>query len=431
MKRVILDSLKEWKTSYRRKPLLLQGARQVGKTWILKEFAKDSFTSSAYINFLDNKDAVSLFERNLDIDQILEAIEIQSRTKIKGADTLLILDEIQECPEALSVLKPLYERYPEIPIVAAGSLLGVALHSNTSFPVGKIDHLFMYPMSFYEYLLAVDESLCRPLDSKDPDLIEVFSNQYIEALKRYYFIGGMPEAVLAYIETKDFSEVRKVHDRLLFDYEHDFSKHATPLLSERIRMLWNSTPAQLGRENKKFLYSAIKKGARARGYEEAIQWLVDAGLLLRVNRISKPGIPLSGYENKDAFKLYMLDVGLLGASSHINPTSIIKGNALFTEFKGALTENFVCQELLATGGIQANYWSSDSSEGEVDFVYACNNTVIPVEVKAEVNLRAKSLRSFITRYDLRKGYRVSLAGFKDQEWIENVPLYAISMLPGF
>lgn len=431
MKRVILDSLKEWKTSYRRKPLLLQGARQVGKTWILKEFAKDSFTSSAYINFLDNKDAVSLFERNLDIDQILEAIEIQSRTKIKGADTLLILDEIQECPEALSALKPLYERYPEIPIVAAGSLLGVALHSNTSFPVGKIDHLFMYPMSFYEYLLAVDELLCRPLDSKDTDLIEAFSNQYIEALKRYYFIGGMPEAVLAYIETKDFSEVRKVHDRLLFDYEHDFSKHATPLLSERIRMLWNSTPAQLGRENKKFLYSAIKKGARARGYEEAIQWLVDAGLLLRVNRISKPGIPLSGYENKDAFKLYMLDVGLLGASSHINPSSIIKGNALFTEFKGALTENFVCQELLATGGIQANYWSSDSSEGEVDFVYECNNTVIPVEVKAEVNLRAKSLRSFITRYDLKKGYRVSLAGFKDQEWIENVPLYAISMLPGF
>lgn len=431
MKRVILDSLKEWKTSYRRKPLLLQGARQVGKTWILKEFAKDSFTSSAYINFLDNKDAVSLFERNLDIDQILEAIEIQSRTKIKGADTLLILDEIQECPEALSALKPLYERYPEIPIVAAGSLLGVALHSNTSFPVGKIDHLFMYPMSFYEYLLAVDEPLCRPLDSKDTDLIEAFSNQYIEALKRYYFIGGMPEAVLAYIETKDFSEVRKVHDRLLFDYEHDFSKHATPLLSERIRMLWNSTPAQLGRENKKFLYSAIKKGARARGYEEAIQWLVDAGLLLRVNRISKPGIPLSGYENKDAFKLYMLDVGLLGASSHINPSSIIKGNALFTEFKGALTENFVCQELLATGRIQANYWSSDSSEGEVDFVYECNNTVIPVEVKAEVNLRAKSLRSFITRYDLKKGYRVSLAGFKDQEWIENVPLYAISMLPGF
>lgn len=214
MKRVILDSLKEWKTSYRRKPLLLQGARQVGKTWILKEFAKDSFTSSAYINFLDNKDAVSLFERNLDIDQILEAIEIQSRTKIKGADTLLILDEIQECPEALSALKPLYERYPEIPIVAAGSLLGVALHSNTSFPVGKIDHLFMYPMSFYEYLLAVDEPLCRPLDSKDTDLIEAFSNQYIEALKRYYFIGGMPEAVLAYIETKDFSEVRKVHDRL-------------------------------------------------------------------------------------------------------------------------------------------------------------------------------------------------------------------------
>ncbi len=430
MKRIILNQLKEWKTSYRRKPLLLQGARQVGKTWILKEFAEESFVSSAYINFFDNDDTSSIFRRGLGIDQILEAIEIQSQTKIKDNDALIILDEIQECPEALASLKTLHEKYPEIPVVAAGSLLGVALHSNTSFPVGKIDHLFMYPMSFYEYLFAVDEPLCKPLDNGDADLIEAFSNRYIEALKHYYFIGGMPEAVLAYIETEDLNEVRKVHNRLLFDYEHDFSKHAAPLLSERIRMLWNSVPAQLGRENKKFLYSAIKKGARARGYEEAIQWLVDAGLLLRVNRISKPGIPLSAYENKDAFKLYMLDVGLLGAASHISPTSIIEGNTLFTEFKGALTENFVCQELLSTGGIRANYWSSDSSDGEVDFIYESNNAVIPVEVKAEINLRSKSLRSFITRYDVKKGYRLSLAGFKDQEWVTNIPLYAMNMLPG-
>lgn len=429
MKRIILERLRSWKASYRRKPLILQGARQVGKTWVLKEFGAECFSATAYVDFFEDKEIASAFESGLDTERMLEVIAIQSGTKI-GVDTLVILDEIQECPAALASLKQFSEKHPAIPIVAAGSLLGVALHSDTSFPVGKVDHLFMYPMSFYEYLLAVDEPLCRPLESNDPSLIGSFSMRYIEALKHYYFIGGMPEAVLAYIETKDLSEVRKVHTRLLFDYEHDFSKHASPLLSERIRMLWNSIPAQLGRENKKFLYSAIRKGARARGYEEAIQWLVDAGLLLRVNRISKPGIPLSAYANKDAFKLYMLDVGLLGAASHISPTSLIDGNSLFTEFKGALTENYVCQELLAEGGIHATYWSSESSDGEVDFVYEASESIMPVEVKAEINLRAKSLRSFMNRYDIEKGYRLSLAGFKDQEWVENIPLYAVTMLPG-
>lgn len=430
MERMILSQLNDWKASYRRKPLLLQGARQVGKTWVLLEFAKQSFTDFAYINFLEDKEIASVLERGLDVERILEAIEIKSNTKIND-DTLIIFDEIQECPEALTFLKIFYEKHPEIPLVAAGSLLGVALHSNTSFPVGKIDHLFMYPMSFYEYLLARESPLCNPLRNKDTSLMETFADQYIEALKHYYFIGGMPEAVLAFVETKDLTEVRKVHKRLLFDYEHDFSKHASPLLSERIRMLWSSVPSQLGRENKKFLYSAIRKGARARGYEEAIQWLVDAGLLLRVNRIAKPGIPLSAYENKDAFKLYMLDVGLLGAASNISSTSLIEGTSLFTEFKGALTENYVCQELLAAGGIQANYWSSEKSDGEVDFVYEMNGKIIPVEVKAELNLRSKSLRSFLSRYGIGKGYRLSLAGTKDQEWVENIPLYAMNMLPGF
>lgn len=431
MERSIISRLKAWKTSYRRKPLLLQGARQVGKTWALKTFGKESFSAVAYINFMEDSEIAAVFESGLNVDRILESIEIQTATKLEGDSTLIVFDEIQECPEALASLKPLYEKHPELPIVAAGSLLGVALHSQASFPVGKVDHMFMYPMSFREYLMAVDESLCRPLDSGDTGLIEAFSGRYIEALKHYYFIGGMPEAVLAYIETKDFDEVRKVHKRLLFDYEHDFSKYASPLLAERIRMLWNSVPAQLGRENKKFLYSAVRKGARARGYEEAVQWLVDSGLLLRVNRISKPGIPLSAYEDKDAFKLYLLDVGLLSAASRISPSSLIDGNALFTEFKGALTENYVCQELLAEGGVKANYWSSDNSSGEVDFIYEDRGTVIPVEVKAEVNLRSKSLRSFTSRYGLAKGYRLSLAGFKDQEWIENIPLYAVNMLPGF
>lgn len=429
MERIILKQLKDWKCSYRRKPLLLQGARQVGKTWALKEFGKECFKGIAYINFLEDKEMATIFEGGFDIDRVIEAIEIQSNTKINGDDVLIIFDEIQECPEALTSLKLFYEKRPELPIVAAGSLLGVALHSDVSFPVGKVDHLYMYPMSFYEYLLAVDAQLCKPLNDKDASLIDAFSNKYVEALKRYYFIGGMPEAVLAYLETKDLNEVRKVHARLLFDYEHDFSKHTTPQLSERIRMLWGSVPAQLGRENKKFLYSAIRKGARARGYEEAIQWLVDAGLLLRVNRISKPGVPLSAYENRDAFKLYMLDVGLLAAACHINPSSLIDGNSLFTEFKGALTENYVCQELLANRGIRADYWSSDSSDGEVDFIYESDGAIIPVEVKAEINLRSKSLRSFITRYDIEKGYRLSLAGFKDQGWVENIPLYAMNMLP--
>lgn len=429
MRRMVVEQLRAWKTAYRRKPLLLQGARQVGKTWVLQNFAQECFENSIYINFLEDREIAAIFNRGSDTKRILRTLQLHADVKI-GPNTLIIFDEIQECTKALSSLKSFCENHSDIPIVAAGSLLGVALHTETSFPVGKIDHLFMYPMNFYEYLLATHPPLAKTLEMRDPELIDTFSERFREALKQYYFIGGMPEAVLAYVDTGDFEQVRKVQKRLLFDYEHDFSKYATPLLSERIRMLWSSVPAQLGRENKKFIYSAIKRGARARGYEEAIQWLVDAGLLLRVRRVAKAGVPLSAYEDKDAFKLYLLDVGLLGAASNLDAKTIIERNALFTEFKGALSENYVCQELLATGEIHARYWSSEKSDGEVDFVYETNGKVIPVEVKAEENLRAKSLKSFVSRFAVERGYRLSLSGFKERDYLTNIPLYAANLLPG-
>lgn len=429
MERTILAQLEDWKSAPRRKPLLLQGARQVGKTWILQEFARCDFTDSVYINFLENREIRSVFQKTIETQSVIQALELRYGKEI-GPSTLLIFDEIQECSDALTALKFFCENRPDIPLVAAGSLLGAALHAQASFPVGKVDHLFMYPMSFYEFLLAENPPLAKALKTQDPALIGTFEEGLTDALKRYYFIGGMPEAVAMHLETGDMAAARDVQNRILFDYEHDFSKYATPLLSERIRMLWDSVPQQLGRENKKFIYSAIKRGARARGYEEAIQWLVDAGLLLRVRRVKKAGIPLSAYEDRDAFKLYVLDVGLLGAMSHVSAKTLLDGNNLFTEFKGALTENYACQELRALGGLQPNYWSSDQSAGEVDFVYEADDTVIPLEVKADINLRSKSLKSFVTRSQVTRGYRLSLASFEEQDWVTNIPLYAPLLLPG-
>lgn len=429
MERTILAQLEDWKSAPRRKPLLLQGARQVGKTWILQEFARCDFTDSVYINFLENREIRSVFQKTIETQSVIQALELRYSKEI-GPSTLLIFDEIQECSDALTALKFFCENRPDIPLVAAGSLLGVALHAQASFPVGKVDHLFMYPMSFYEFLLAENPPLAKALKTQDPALIGTFEEGLTDALKRYYFIGGMPEAVAMHLETGDMAAARDVQNRILFDYEHDFSKYATPLLSERIRMLWDSVPQQLGRENKKFVYSAIKRGARARGYEEAIQWLVDAGLLLRVRRVKKAGIPLSAYKDRDAFKLYVLDVGLLGAMSHVSAKTLLDGNNLFTEFKGALTENYACQELRALGGLQPNYWSSDQSAGEVDFVYEADGTVIPLEVKADINLRSKSLKSFVTRSQVTRGYRLSLASFEEQDWVTNIPLYAPLFLPG-
>lgn len=429
MERLAIQDLERWRVSPRRRPLLLQGARQVGKTWLMREFGERAFANIAYVNFLEDENMINVFEGSLSPDRLLDAVRLQTGVEAGSPDTLVVFDEVQECPRALTSLKAFAEQVPEVPLIAAGSLLGVALHQGASFPVGKIDHLSLYPMTFKEFLLAADENaMVDALDAADESLMDAFSERFTEQLKRYYFVGGMPEAVLAWVEQKDYQEVRAVQNRLLFDYEHDFSKHVTPDLTEKLRLVWGSVPAQLARENKKFIYSAVRTGARARGYEEAIQWLCDAGLLIKVNRVSKGGLPLAGYEDKDAFKLYFLDVGLLGAASRLAPSVLIEGDALFTEFKGSLTENYACQELMANG-VHPCYWSADRSAAEVDFVYDYDAAVVPVEVKAETNLRAKSLRQFVERNELGHGVRLSLAGFQRQDWVVNIPLYAASLLP--
>lgn len=429
MERFILNDFEKWRLSKRRKPLLLQGARQVGKTWAILEFGARAFDQIAYINFLEDETMKTVFEGDLDPERLIDAILVQTGASALTSNTLLVFDEVQECPRALTSLKMFAERASHIPIIAAGSLLGVSLHHGVSFPVGKVDHLTMYPMTFEEFLLAKDAALAKVLREQKWDLAGDFSARLIDMLKRYYFVGGMPEAVSVYVEDDDYNQVREVQRRLIFDYEHDFSKYATAALTEKIRMIWESAPAQLGRENKKFIYSAVRKGARARGYEEAIQWLVDAGLLLRINQISKPGVPLKAYQERDVFKLYLLDVGLLGAACDLDASTLLEGNALFAEFKGALTENYVCQQLVAQGRSGLSYWSSEHSDAEVDFIYESRGKVCPLEVKAELNLRSKSLRSFSQKYEIERSYRLSLADYKKQDWVTNIPLYEPSRLP--
>ncbi|MEB1814821.1 ATP-binding protein [Adlercreutzia mucosicola] len=430
MERFAMKDLIAWKNSPRRRPLLVQGARQVGKTWLIKEFGLANFNDIAYVNFLEDEAMGRQFDGELAPSRLLDAMSLYTGVNAKDPETLVVLDEIQECPRALTALKAFAERSPETALVAAGSLLGVALHRGVSFPVGKVDHLFVYPMTFNEYLLATgNKPMLQALEHADFDLVDSLSERYIEQLRNYYFVGGMPEVVQVFLDTGSFSDARKQQDRLLFDYEHDFSKYADASLAEKIRLVWNSAPGQLARENKKFIYSAVRTGARARGYEEAIQWLVDAGLLLRVNRIAKPGLPLASYEDRDAFKIYLFDVGLLGAASRLDASVLVEGHELFSEFKGALTENYVCQELVASGKVVPYYWSAENSSGEVDFVYDYGRSVVPVEAKAATNLKAKSLRLFVERNHLNRGLRLSLSPFKEQDWVVNLPLYAAGLLP--
>ena len=430
MYRFAMEKLVAWKNDKRRKPLILEGARQVGKTWLALEFGKTQFAQTAHVVFLDNEGMKSVFNGSLNPDRLLDAISVETGVSVGGEETLVILDEVQECPRALTSLKLFQEQRPEVPVIAAGSLLGVALHRGVSFPVGKVDHLSLNPMTFQEFLLATNEEKLGDLIAKrDIDLMSAFSEKFVDALKRYYFVGGMPEAVDAFADGYDYAAARTVQERLLYDYDHDFSKHAEGALAERIREVWQSAPSQLARENKKFIYSAVRPGARARNFEEAVRWLIDAGRLVRVNRISKPGLPLSSYEDVGAFKLYLLDVGLLGAASRLDVRTVIEGNRLFEEFKGALTEQYVCQQLVASGQVVPYYWSAENSSGEVDFVYDHANAVVPVEVKAEENLRAKSLSAFAKKYGIARSLRLSLSGWRDQGWIVNVPLYAANMLP--
>lgn len=426
MKREALKYLLNWKQKSNRKPLVIRGTRQVGKTWLMKEFGKTNYSRIAYINFENTKTLQDIFKDNFDVKRIIEAVEIETGVTIDKDNTLIIFDEIQEVERGLTALKYFYEDAPQFHIMAAGSLLGVAMHQNSSFPVGKVDFLDLYPLGFMEFLEAVGETrLALLLVNGDWKLIKSFKNKFIELLKHYYFTGGMPEVVLEYISTGDFKAIRSIQNNILTGYEHDFSKHAPSSIVPRIRLLWNAIPAQLTKENKKFVYGAIKKGARAKDFEAALSWLSDSGLVYKVHRIVKPGLPLKAYEDFSAFKLFVVDVGLLGAMTGLSAKAIIEGNRIFEEFKGSLTEQFVMQQLRLRYGSEIFYWSAEKSRGEIDFIVQKDETIIPIEVKAEENLKAKSLKSFFQKYTQTKPVRLSMSDFREESWMTNMPLYAV------
>lgn len=430
MKRFAMENLIKWKMTKTRKPLIIRGARQVGKTWLMQEFGKNHYEKIIYINFDTDQTMASLFSRDLDIERILRGIELMHSGRIDPHTTLLIFDEIQEAPKALSSLKYFYEKYPELHIIAAGSLLGVALHQGTSFPVGKVDFLDLYPLSYKEFLWAMDKNnLVELLNSGDFALANVFKQDFIETLKIYYYVGGMPEVVFDFAENHDYERVRIIQHSLLDAYELDFSKHAPTAEIPRIRMLWNNIPSQLAKENKKFIYGQIRTGARSKDYELALMWLKDRGLLHQVKRISKPGLPLKAYEDLKAFKLYSLDVGLLACQSVLDVKTLLIGDAVFTEFKGALTEQFICQELKTTANFPINYWTNDAGSAEIDFVIQYSDKVIPIEVKAELNLQAKSLSVYRSKYEPELSIRSSMADYRLEEGLLDLPLWAISELP--
>jgi predicted AAA+ superfamily ATPase len=427
MKRSAFLDLLKWKSSPIRKPLVLRGARQVGKTWLLKTFGQQEYENCAYINFESNAALKTLFTADYDLKRILTAIQIETGQRVEKEKTLIILDEIQEAPGALTSLKYFQENAPEYHIAAAGSLLGVALSGgSSSFPVGKVDFMDLHPLSFYEFLDALGESsLLDLLKASDWPLITTFKNKLIERLKQYYVVGGMPEAVLAFSQRTDFIEVRQLQQNILLAYEQDFSKHAPIEVVPRIRMLWNSIPAQLAKENKKFIYGLIKHGARAKDFEIALAWLQDCGLIHKVYNISKPAIPLKAYENFSAFKLFLVDVGLLSALSALDIKTLLEGNSIFEEFKGALTEQYVLQQLVASKTEAIYYWSAEKMRSEIDFVLQDKGRIIPIEVKAAENLHAKSLRVFCEKFKPTTAIRTSMSDYREESWMINWPLYAI------
>lgn len=427
MERNVMNKLVEWKNKSGRKPLILKGARQVGKTWLMKEFGKRHFKYTAYVNFDNNDKMLEVFEMDYNIERILMAINIETGVKILPQETLIIFDEIQENPRALAALKYFYENAPEYAVVAAGSLLGVAIHKGVSFPVGKVDTVDVHPMSFREFLLAVgEEGLVELIDKQETSLMTSFRDKYADWLKKYYYIGGMPEVVSYFIQTRDFSEVRYLQKRILEMYENDFSKHTSEHELPRIRMVWNSIPMQLAKENKKFFFGKIKEGARAKDFEVAIEWLQDCGLIKKVYNVSKPAMPLKAYIEFSAFKLFLLDVGILGALSDLDMKSILEGNSIFIEFKGALTEQYVLQQLIADTEYTPYYYAESKSEGEIDFLIQKGSDVVPIEVKAEENLRAKSLKVYCEKYRPNLAIRTSMSDYREQEWMVNMPLWMVS-----
>lgn len=425
MYRFAIEQLQKWKVKKHRKPLIIRGARQVGKTWLMNEFGAVSYEHVVYVNFDNNERMKNLFDGNLKISRLITGLELYAGHKIDPDRTLLIFDEVQEVPKALTSLKYFNEDAPQYQIVCAGSLLGVALHPGTSFPVGKVEFLDLYPLSFFEFISALGKGQYVDLLQKgDFDMAAAFKQDYIDLLKHYYYVGGMPEAVQSFADNKDFNEVREIQRRILDAYEQDFSKHAPHDAIPRIRMLWNSIPAQLTKENKKFIYGLIKEGARAKEYELALLWLTDCGLVHKVHRVTAPSLPLKAYEDLKAFKLFFMDVGLLSCMVGLRQDVLLDGNALFKEFKGALTEQYVLQQLKTVKGLNIYYWTAERGTAEVDFVVDNGSDVIPVEVKAEVNLQAKSLKVYREKFHPKLSIRNSMADYRKDDWLLNLPLWA-------
>ena len=432
MYRTAIEKLLKWKQNKHRKPMIIEGARQVGKTWLMKEFGQQAYADTVYINFDSNSRMAELFASDLDTERLIMGLELYAGHKIDPDNTLLIFDEVQEVPRALSSLKYFYENAPQYHIVCAGSLFGTALHQGTSFPVGKVDFMNLYPLSFREFLMANgQERFAELIDKRDFQMITSFKLTYIDALKHYYYVGGMPEAVQSFAENKDFNEVREIQRRILMAYEQDFSKHAPNEIVPRLRMIWNSIPSQLAKENKKFIYGLVREGARAKDYEAAIMWLSDCGLVHKISRVNTAGIPLRAYEDLKAFKLFVVDVGLLGCMAGLRQHTLLDGNDLFVEFKGALTEQYVCQQLKNIEDLDIYYYTNDRGSCEIDFVVDTGGKIVPVEVKAEVNLRAKSLKSYQEKFSPEISVRTSMADYKKEEWLVNLPLYAIDQITAF
>lgn len=424
MKRLIINQLISWKENSQRKPLILNGARQVGKTYILKAFGKLHYQNVAYVNLDSQKELAKVFEQDFNVTRIIRSLSAFLNIHIEPQHTLIVLDEVQECPAALHALKYFCEDAPEYHVVVAGSLLGISLHGNSSFPVGKVDMLRMFPLTFEEFLMALgEEQLIKLMKDGETEVIDTLSGRFVDCLRQYYYTGGMPAVVKEYITSGNLQSVRQLQKQILFDYRRDFSKHAPAEQVPRINLVWDSIPAQLARENKKFIYGALKKGGRAKEFEMAIQWLIDAGLVYRVYRANKPSLPLKFYEDLSAFKLFSLDVGLMGAMADSPAEAVLVNNQAFVEYKGAMTELYVLTQLQPTG-IPIYYYSSNDSLSEIDFLVQSGARIVPIEVKAEVNVKSKSLSAFIQKHPDLTGLRLSLLPFQTQDWMENRPLYA-------
>lgn len=426
MYRIAYDLLKNWKKSKGRKPLIVRGARQVGKTWLLKEFAKTSFKNALYVNFEDDTQLQSLFLEDFNLERIINVLEIYTGESVNPGESLIILDEIQLAERGITSLKYFCEKAPEIHVVAAGSLLGISMPKKSSFPVGKVEFLDLNPMTFSEFLVAMGETkLVNLLKRKDWASISIFKGKFIGFLKTYYYVGGMPEAVSAYIQDRDWKRVRRIQKNILLAYEADFSKHAPGNILSRIRLVWQSLSAQLAKENKKFIYGSLRPGARAKDFELVIQWLADAGLVHKTCRVSKPELPLNAFEELSVFKLYLVDVGLLSAMCDLPLDTMIKGNDMFLQYKGALTEQYVFQQLHASDAERITYWTNERSTNEVDFIIQKEGRVIPIEVKAEVNVKARSFRFFCEKYNPQIALRFSMKDYREESWMTNLPLYTV------